>query len=248
MSEQFGARDPRSMRLRFHTQTAGVELTAQQPEVNLVRVTLAALAAVLGGTQSLHTNSFDEALGLPTDRAARLAVRTQQVLAEETDVPDIVDPFGGSYAIERLTDEIEEHVTRLIGEIEQMGGAAAAIDAGFQQSEIERNAYRIAEEISSGQRTVVGVNAFTTEEAETYQPLRIDPEVERDQVDRLKRMRDRRDPKAVDTVLAAVGAAASGSDNVLYPLKQALTAGATVGEICDVLRRPWGTYESTHLL
>ena len=248
MSDTFGARDPRSMKLRFHTQTAGVELTAQQPEVNLVRVTLAALAGVLGGTQSLHTNSFDEALGLPTERAARLAVRTQQVLAEETDVPKTVDPLGGSYAIERLTDEIEDHVTRLIDEIEQLGGAAAAIDAGFPQSQIERNAYRIAEEISSGERTVVGVNAFTAEEPDSYQPLRIDPEVERDQIDRLKHRRDRRDQVAVDRTLAAVDAAASSSDNVLYPLKHALSAGATVGEICDVLRRQWGTYESTHLL
>ena len=249
MSEQFGARDPRSMKLRFHTQTAGVELTAQQPEVNLVRVTLAALAGVLGGTQSLHTNSFDEALGLPTERAARLAVRTQQVLAEETDVPRIVDPLGGSYAIERLTDEIEDQVTQLIDEIEQLGGAAAAIDGGFPQSQIERNAYRIAEEISSGDRTVVGVNAFVTEEADSsYQPLRIDPEVEGDQVDRLKRMRDRRDENAVNMALSAIGATASGSDNVLFPIKQALAAGTTIGEICDVLRLEWGTYQSTHLL
>ncbi len=248
MREQFGAHDPKSMRLRFHTQTAGVELTAQQPEVNLVRVTLAALAAVLGGTQSLHTNSFDEALGLPTDTAARLAVRTQQVLAHETDLTEIVDPLGGSFAIERLTDEIEERAASLMTEIEKLGGAAAAIDAGFQQSQIERNAYRIAEEISSGERVVVGVNAYTTDEEESYQPLRIDQEVERGQIDRLKRMRDRRDGKAVTTTLEAVGEAARGSANVLYPLKQALISGATVGEICDVLRRQWGTYESTNLL
>ena len=248
MSEQFGACDPKSMRLRFHTQTAGVELTAQQPEVNLVRVTLAALAGVLGGTQSLHTNSFDEALGLPTDKAARLAVRTQQVLAHETDLAEIVDPLGGSFAIEKLTNEIEEHVTELITQVEELGGAAAAIDAGFQQSLIERNAYRIAEEISSGERVVVGVNAYTTDDEETYQPLRIDPGVERDQIDRLKRMRDGRDDKAVSTGLAAVGQAASGSANVLYPLKEALASGATVGEVCDVLRHEWGTYEAPYLL
>jgi methylmalonyl-CoA mutase N-terminal domain/subunit len=248
MSEQFGARDPKSMRLRFHTQTAGVELTAQQPEVNLVRVTLAALAAVLGGTQSLHTNSFDEALGLPTDRAARLAVRTQQVLANETDIPEIIDPLGGSFAIEGITDEIEEHVTALIAEIEELGGAAAAIDAGFQQSQIERNAYRIAMEISSGERVVVGVNAYTADEEESYQPLRINPETEQGHIDRLKRMRDRRDDKAVGKTLAAVGEAASGSANVLYPLKQALANGATIGEICDVLRHEWGTYEAPNLL
>ncbi len=248
MRDRFGADDPKSMRLRFHTQTAGVELTAQQPEVNLVRVALAALAAVLGGTQSLHTNSFDEALGLPTETAARLAVRTQQVLAHETDLPSIVDPLGGSFAIERLTDEIEEHVTGLIADIEELGGAAAAIDAGFQQSQIERNAYRIAEEISSGERVVVGVNAYETDEEEGYQPLRIDPEVERGQIDRLKRMRDRRDQEALSATLAAVGEAARGSANVLYPLKQALVSGATVGEICDVLRGQWGTYEATSLL
>jgi methylmalonyl-CoA mutase N-terminal domain/subunit len=203
---------------------------------------------VLGGTQSLHTNSFDEALGLPTERAARLAVRTQQVLAEEADVARIVDPLGGSYAIEWLTDEIERQVTELIDEIEQLGGAAAAIDGGFPQSQIERNAYRIAEEISSGKRTVVGVNAFTTEEVSSYQPLRIDLETEGDQVDRLKRRQDRRDKKAVTMALAAVGAAASGPDNVLFPLKQALAASATIGETCDVLRLEWGTYESTSLL
>ncbi len=248
MSEQFGAHDPKSMRLRFHTQTAGVELTAQQPEVNLVRVTLAALAAVLGGTQSLHTNSFDEAIGLPTERAARLAVRTQQVLANETDAPEIADPLGGSFAIERLTDEIEEHVTELIAQIEELGGAASAIESGFQQSEIERNAYRIAKEISAGERVVVGVNEYTVQEEESYEPLRIDPEVERDQIDRLKLMRDRRDDRTVSATLAAVGEAASGSSNVLHPLKQALACGATVGEICDVLRCQWGTYETPNLL
>ncbi len=245
MTEQFGARDPRSMRLRFHTQTAGVELTAQQPEVNLVRVTLAALAAVLGGTQSLHTNSFDEALGLPTRRAARLAVRTQQVLAHETDLPDIVDPLGGSYAVEHLTDEIEEQATELMAQIEELGGAAAAIEAGFPQGQIERNAYRIAKEISSNERVVVGVNAYTIEEEEEgYQPLRIDPDVERGQIDRLNRLRNRRDHRAVSSALAAVGEAASGSANVLFPLKSALAAGATVGELCDVLRSRWGTYEA----
>ena len=248
MRDQFGARDPKSMKLRFHTQTAGVELTAQQPEVNLVRVALAALAAVLGGTQSLHTNSFDEAIGLPTDKAARLAVRTQQVLAEETDLPEIVDPLGGSYAIERLTDEIEEHVTELIAEVEEMGGAAAGIDCGFQKAEIERNAYRIAQDISSGDRVVVGVNAFTVDEEEHYQPLRIDPDVERDQIGRLKRMRDRRDEAALRQALEAVGEAAAGSVNVLYPLKQALVLGATIGEVCDVLRREWGTYQAPELL
>ncbi|MGO8873780.1 MAG: methylmalonyl-CoA mutase [Acidimicrobiales bacterium] len=248
MRDRFGAQDPRSMKLRFHTQTAGVQLTAQQPEVNLVRVALAALAGVLGGTQSLHTNSFDEAIGLPTDKAARLAVRTQQVLAAETDLPLIVDPLGGSYTIERLTDEIEQRVTDLIAELDEMGGAAAAIESGFQKAEIERNAYRIAQEIASGQRVVVGVNNFVVDEMEHYQPLRIDPEVERDQIDRLSGARDRRDAGALARALDAVGEAASGSSNVLYPLKEALVLGATVGELCDVLRRHWGTYQAPELL
>ena len=159
-----------------------------------------------------------------------------------------MDPLGGSFAIERLTDEIEEHATQLIAEVEELGGAAFAIQSGFQQGEIERNAYRIASEISSGERVVVGVNAYTVDENESYQALRIDPHVERDQIDHLKLMRDRRDDKLVNSTLAAVGEAAAGTANVLYPLKEALVAGATVGEVCDVLRREWGTYEAPNLL
>ncbi len=245
--ERFGAVDPRSMRLRFHTQTAGVDLTAQQPEVNLVRVTLAALAAVLGGTQSLHTNSYDEAIGLPTEQAARLAVRTQQVLAHETDVPAIVDPLGGSYAVERLTDEIEAEVDAKLAEIDELGGAAAAIEAGFQQGEIEANAYRIARDIASGERVVVGVNAYSSGEPGHYEPLRVDPDVERAQVARLRRMRGCRDDAAVAAGLDAVRSAAAGTANVLHPLKESLRAGATVGEVCDVLRGEWGTYEAPNL-
>ena len=244
MRDQFDAREPQSMRLRFHTQTAGVQLTAQQPEVNLVRVTVAALAAVLGGTQSLHTNSFDEAIGLPTDKAARLAVRTQQVLAHETDAGEIVDPLGGSYAIERLTDQIEEEVVALMAQVEELGGATAAIEAGFQKAEIEMSAYRYAREIAASDRVVVGVNAFTMEETEAYPALRIDPRVEQDQIERVKLRRDGRDANAVGDALDAVAVAASGTGNVLYPLKQALVAGATLGELCDVLRREWGTYRA----
>ncbi len=248
MRDRFGAADPRSMRLRFHTQTAGVELTAQQPEVNLVRVAYAALAAVLGGTQSLHTNSYDEALGLPTEAAARLAVRTQQVLANETDVPDIVDPLGGSFAVERLTDQIEAQVGAVLTEVAELGGAAAAIEAGFPQAEIERNAYRIAREISSGERVVVGVNAYTDEDHDPYQPLRVDPAVEREQVARVRALRDRRDATGVTASLSCVRAAAKGTDNVLHPLKRALACGATIGELCDVLRDEWGTYVAGHQL
>ena len=240
MSERFGARDPRSLRLRFHTQTAGVELTAQQPEVNLVRVTLAALAAVLGGTQSLHTNSYDEALGLPTDHAARLAVRTQQVLAHETDVPEIVDPLGGSFAIECLTDEIEREATALIAEIEDMGGAAAAIDAGFPQAEIERNAYRIAQEIDSGERASwasTPTPSTNTSPTSPSKSIRAWSETRSSACSRCardataRRSTRRRRRRAAPPL---------GTANVLYPIRSALEAGATVGEICDVLRRPVG--------
>ncbi|PJE94818.1 methylmalonyl-CoA mutase, partial [Streptomyces carminius] len=181
MRETFGAKNPRSLMLRFHTQTAGVQLTAQQPEVNLVRVAVQGLGAVLGGTQSLHTNSYDEAIALPTDKSARLALRTQQVLAHETDVTATVDPFAGSYVVERMTDEIEELVTGLIGKVEELGGAVAAIEHGYQKGEIERSAYRIAQETDSGERVVVGVNRFQLDEEEPYEPLRVDPAIEAQQ-------------------------------------------------------------------
>ncbi|MDO0926095.1 methylmalonyl-CoA mutase family protein [Streptomyces sp. TG1A-8] len=242
MKEEFGARDPRSRMLRFHTQTAGVQLTAQQPEVNLVRVTVQALAAVLGGTQSLHTNSFDEALALPTDRSVRLALRTQQVLAHETDVPATVDPFAGSYAVERLTDDVEEAALDLMRRVEDLGGAVAAIERGLQRTEIERNAYRIARETDSGERVVVGVNRFRLDEEEPYRPLRVDPAVEARQTGRLAALRAGRDRGAVGSALDALRRAAQGGDNVLYPMKEALRARATVGEVCDALREVWGTF------
>ncbi|WP_043734689.1 acyl-CoA mutase large subunit family protein [Streptomyces zinciresistens] len=242
MREEFGARDPRSLMLRFHAQTAGVQLTAQQPEVNLVRVALQGLAAVLGGTQSLHTNSFDEALALPTDGSARLALRTQQVLAHETDVTSTVDPFAGSYAVERMTDDVEGAALALMRRVEDLGGAVAAIEHGFQKGEIERNAYRIARETDSGERVVVGVNRFRLDEEEPYEPLRVDPAVEARQAERLAGLRARRDRRAVEAALSALGRAAEGADNVLYPMKEALRARATVGEVCDALRAVWGTY------
>jgi methylmalonyl-CoA mutase, N-terminal domain len=230
MREEFGARDPKSMMLRFHTQTAGVQLTAQQPEVNLVRVAVQALAAVLGGTQSLHTNSFDEAIALPSEKAARLALRTQQVLAYETDVTATVDPLAGSYAVEAMTDALEEAARELMDRVEEFGGAVAAIEAGFQKREIEQAAYRIAQQIDSGDRVVVGVNRFTVGEEEPYEPLRVDPTIEAEQARRLARLRAERDGDEVRRCLAALGAAAAGTDNVLPPMKAALRASATVGQ------------------
>jgi methylmalonyl-CoA mutase N-terminal domain/subunit len=243
MRDEFGAADPKSQMLRFHTQTAGVQLTAQQPEVNLARVTLQALAAVLGGTQSLHTNSYDEAIALPSEKAARLALRTQQVLAFETDLTATVDPFAGSYAIESMTSDIEEQSEALIAKVEDYGGAVAAIEQGFQKAEIERSAYRIAQQIDSGERKVVGVNAFVTPDEEPYEPLRVDPAIEQQQADRLAELRARRDGGEVARRLDEVRQAAAGTDNLLYPLREALSALATVGEVCDALREVWGVYQ-----
>ncbi|KUL37468.1 methylmalonyl-CoA mutase [Streptomyces sp. NRRL F-4489] len=245
MRDEFGARDPKSQMLRFHTQTAGVQLTAQQPEVNLARVTVQGLAAVLGGTQSLHTNSYDEAIALPSEKAARLALRTQQVLAYETDVTATVDPFAGSYAVEALTDAVEEAALALMARIEELGGAVAAIERGFQKEEIERNAYRIARETDAGERVVVGVNRFRSEEEEPYEPLRVDPAIEARQAERLAVLRERRNRNAVTAALGALRKAAEGPDNVLYPMREALRARATLGEVCDALREVWGTYVPT---
>ncbi|WP_217253314.1 methylmalonyl-CoA mutase [Streptomyces sp. AC602_WCS936] len=242
MKDEFGAKNPKSLMLRFHTQTAGVQLTAQQPEVNLVRVAVQGLGAVLGGTQSLHTNSFDEAIALPTDKSARLALRTQQVLAYETDVTATVDPFAGSYVVEKMTDDVEAAALELMGKVEDLGGAVNAIEHGFQKNEIERSAYRIAQETDSGERVVVGVNRFQLDEEEPYEPLRVDPAIEAQQAERLARLRAERDQQAVDTALAALKKAAEGEDNVLYPMKDALRARATVGEVCNALREVWGTY------
>jgi methylmalonyl-CoA mutase N-terminal domain/subunit len=248
MRDRFGAQNPRSLMLRFHTQTAGVQLTAQQPEVNLVRVALQALGAVFGGTQSLHTNSFDEAIALPTEKAARLALRTQQVIAYETDVTGTVDPFAGSYAIEAMTDALEAEIDTLMQHVDDLGGAVAAIERGFQKAEIERSAYHTAQEIDRGHRVVVGVNRFVLDEEEPYEPLRVDPTIEVDQTERLAKLRASRDGDAVAEALQAVqGAAADPTANVVYPLKDALRALATVGEVCDALRAVWGTYRPPDL-
>ena len=242
MRDTFGARNPKSQMLRFHTQTAGVQLTAQQPEVNLVRVAVQAMGAIMGGTQSLHTNSFDEAIALPTAKAARLALRTQQVLAFETDLTATVDPFAGSYVVEAMTDRIEAEVEELMGRVEEYGGAVAAIEQGFQKQEIERAAYQVAQQIDSAERTVVGVNRFAVDVEDEYEPLRVDPAIEADQRDRLAKLRADRDAQAVTAALDDLRRAAEGTGNVLYPMHAALAARATVGEVCHALRQVWGTY------
>ena len=232
MRTTFGTQNPKSQMLRFHTQTAGVQLTAQQPEVNLIRVAVQALGAVLGGTQSLHTNSYDEAIALPTEKAARLALRTQQVLAYESDVTATVDPLAGSYAVESMTDDLETAARQLIGKVEELGGAVAAIEQGFQKSEIERSAYRVAQTIDSGERVVVGVNKFVFADEEPYEPMRVDPAIEEQQVKRLAALRADRDGAAVRRALDELRRAAEGSDNVVLPMKEALAARAGRGLRC----------------
>jgi methylmalonyl-CoA mutase, N-terminal domain len=238
----FRARSAKSQMLRFHAQTAGVQLTAQQPEVNLVRVTAQALAAVLGGTQSLHTNSYDEAISLPSEKAARLALRTQQVLAHETDVTATVDPFAGSYVVESMTDDLEAAARDLLQRVEDLGGAVAAIEQGFQKAEIERSAYAVTREVEAGERVVVGVNKYVLDEEEPYRPLRVDPAIEEEQAKRLSRLRAERDHSAVHRTLGALKRNADGTENVLPSMKDALAARATVGEVCDALRDVWGLY------
>jgi methylmalonyl-CoA mutase, N-terminal domain len=242
MRDDFGAKDPKSAMLRFHTQTAGVQLTAQQPELNMVRVTLQALGAVLGGTQSLHTNAYDEAMALPSEKAARLALRTQQVIAHETDLAKTVDPFAGSYVIESLTDDLEAAALELMQRVEDLGGAVVAIERGFQRDQIEQAAYEVALGIDSSERVVVGVNAFTSDATESYQALRPDPALESEQVARVQAVRAGRDNAAVERLLIGVQDAASGTANVLPPIKQAIVAGATIGEVCTTLRGVWGRY------
>jgi methylmalonyl-CoA mutase, N-terminal domain len=242
MRDEFGAADPRSQMLRFHTQTAGVQLTAQQPEVNLARVTIQALAAVLGGTQSLHTNAYDEAIALPSERAARLALRTQQVLAHETDLTATADPFAGSYAVESMTDDVESAAAELMAAIDEMGGAVAAIERGFQKGEIELAAYQVATQIDAGERVVVGVNKFISEAEAGYRPLRVDPSIEEEQAKRLARLRAGRDGDEWRRRMDELKRAAAGTENVLVPLRGALASQATVGEVSDALRDVWGTY------
>ena len=243
MTERFGATDERSKLLRFHTQTGGSTLTAQQPEVNIVRVTLQALAAVLGGTQSLHTNGFDEALGLPTTNAAKIALRTQQVIGYESGVPDTVDPLAGSYFVEELTDQVEKGAWHYLERIDAMGGAVAAIESRFMQGEIEMAAYAFAKAVDDGEKVVVGVNRFTDDAPESTEVFPIDPAQQRAQIERTRRVRAERDQAAVDAALADVAAAARGTQNLLVPMREALHRMATLGEVSDVLRQEFGVYQ-----
>ena len=244
MRERFGAKDPRSCMLRFHTQTAGCTLTAQQPELNVIRVTLQALAAVLGGTQSLHTNSLDEALWLPTEESVRIALRTQQIIAHESGVANTVDPLAGSYVVEYLTNEIERQAQAYIEKIDAMGGVLVAIEQGYIQQEIADAAYRYQQAVEKGERIVVGVNAYQIEEeARRLKRLVVDPAVEARQRERLAALRARRDSERVSAMLARVEAAARASDEMLMPLLiAAVEAECTLGEICGVLRQVWGEY------
>jgi methylmalonyl-CoA mutase N-terminal domain/subunit len=245
MTDRFGAKDPRSAMLRFHTQTGGATLTAQQPQNNIVRTALEAMAAVLGGTQSLHTNAFDEALALPTERSARIALRTQQVIGFETGVANSADPLGGSYFVESLTDDVERLATEYIEKIDGMGGAVAAIELGFYQDEIHEAAYRVQRAIEEGDRVVVGVNRFVEDGGYPVELQQIaDEEVAR-QVARLGELRGRRDQPAVDVALAAVTETATGTGNLLPPMKEALRARATLGEVSDALRAVFGEYRPT---
>ncbi|HTS72994.1 MAG TPA: methylmalonyl-CoA mutase family protein [Gaiellaceae bacterium] len=244
MRDRFGATNPRAQALRFHAQTGGSTLTAQQPENNIVRVAVQALAAVAGGAQSLHTNSFDEALALPTEHAARIALRTQQLLAHEAGGTDTADPFGGAYFIESLTDELEARARELIARVDELGGAVAAVEAGFIQSEVEEAAFRYTQQVESGERVIVGVNRYREDEPEQIELQRIDPEAERRQLERTASVRAERDAAAANAALARVREAAHGSENLLPPLREALRARCTIGELCNVLRDEFGMYDA----
>ena len=242
MRQRFGAQKPASMMLRFHTQTGGSTLTAQQPENNVVRVTLQALAAVMGGTQSLHTNSMDEALWLPTQKAVRVALRTQQIIANESGVADTIDPLAGSYIIEHLTDEIERQVLAYIQKVDEMGGALSAIERGYIQGEIQEAAYRYQRSVESGEQVVVGVNAYAVEEQVELERLKVDPAIEAAQRARLAALRQRRDPARVSELLARLEASARGADPLMPLFIECVEHNLTLGEICGLLRQVWGEY------
>jgi methylmalonyl-CoA mutase N-terminal domain/subunit len=243
MRDRFGAKDPKSMMLRFHTQTGGSTLTAQQPLNNVVRVAVQAMAAALGGTQSLHTNGFDEALGLPTEHAAKLALRTQQILGYESGIADTVDPLAGSYFVESMTDEVEKLAAAYIKAIDDMGGAVAAIEANYMQDEIESAAYEFARNVDKGDNVVVGVNKFAEVETTKNDVFPVDKKQQEDQVTRVKALKTKRDNDGVKAALDDVAAAARGTQNLLYPMKTALSRMATLGEVADVLRAEFGTYQ-----
>ncbi|MDD2900994.1 MAG: methylmalonyl-CoA mutase family protein [Syntrophales bacterium] len=248
MKERFGAQDPRSLMLRFHTQTAGCSLTAQQPLNNIMRTAFQALSAVLGGTQSLHTNSFDEALALPSETAVQVALRTQQVIAYETAVGDTVDPLAGSYYLENLTDQVEAKAQEYIDQIDRLGGAVAAIEQGFVQKEIGSAAYSYQREIEAGSRVVVGLNKFQVQEDKLQDLLKVDPAVGDRQVARIKELKSTRDNAAVQQALAELKQAAGGDTNLMPPILKAVKTLATLGEICDTLRSVFGEYEAPALV
>ena len=242
MRERFGAKDPRSWQLRTHTQTSGVSLTAQQPLANIARTAIEALAGILGGTQSLHTNSYDETYAIPTLEAATIALRTQQILAYETGVASVADPLGGSWFVEQLTDEMEAQAVAYLDEIDRRGGMVAAVEQGYPQSEIAEAAYRFQLAVESGERVIVGVNAFTADEVPPIDLHRADPDVERCQLERVHELRARRDPARHAAAMSALLAACAGTDNVMPHLIEAGKAGATLGEMCDVFRETFGVY------
>jgi methylmalonyl-CoA mutase N-terminal domain/subunit len=246
MREKYGAQDPRSWLMRFHTQTAGVSLTAQQPEVNLIRTAIEALAAVLGGTQSLHTNSFDEALALPTEHSVRLALRTQQVIAHETGVVNTIDPLGGSYYLEQLTNELERQAYDYFERIEELGGVIPAIEQNFQQREIAEASFRYQSEVERGERIVVGVNRYQQEDERPIELLRVDPALEQKQIERVQAVRASRDSAAAEAALARLKEDAAHEDrNLMEPIMDASRAYVTMGEMCDALREVWGTWRET---
>jgi methylmalonyl-CoA mutase N-terminal domain/subunit len=244
MRDRFGATNPKAQALRFHAQTGGSTLTAQQPENNVVRVAVQALSAVCGGAQSIHSNSFDEALALPTQRSARIALRTQQILAHEAGGTDTADPFGGSYFVEALTDELEQRATELIEHVEELGGSVEAIERGFIQREIEEASFRYSSEVESGERVIVGVNRYEEEETEPIELHRIDPAAEKRQLERTASVRAERDAPAADAALVEVRRVALSDENLLPAMREALRARCTVGEICEVLREEFGTYDA----
>jgi methylmalonyl-CoA mutase N-terminal domain/subunit len=241
--QKLGATDPKALMLRFHTQTGGATLTAQQPLNNISRVTIQTLAAVLGGTQSLHTNGYDEALNLPTEEAARIALRTQQIIGYESGVVDTPDPLAGSYFIENLTDEVERLAWEYIARIDEMGGAVDGIEAGFQQDEIEQAAYDYARSIDNDERVIVGVNKFNIGQEPEPKVFPIDPQLQVNQIASLKKFKADRDQALVAAKLEELKTAARGTDNLLYPMKEALRAHATLGEVSDALREIFGTYQ-----
>jgi methylmalonyl-CoA mutase, N-terminal domain len=243
MRDRFAAKDERSQALRFHTQTGGVTLTAQQPLNNVVRTALEAMSAVLGGTQSLHTNAYDEALGLPSESAAELALRTQQVIGHETAVPMVADPLGGSYYVESLTDKVEEEALAIMAEIDELGGAVKCIETGWTQRRIADSAYRFQTRVEAGERIVVGVNRYAGDDEDKVKVMKVGPRHQAAQARALKLLRARRDAAVVEHSLAAIERAARGTDNMMPPLKAALAAYVTIGECCAVLRKVWGEYQ-----